>query len=481
MENKPRRKSVSLEAKIQIFLGLTLVFLMGLSYAWIAKRADDLRENLLREKAKSTFAYVKAALKLLTGAEDLQEAPPDKIRESLDELSSKGLFDARMIAGSEKITPRFNMTREQNSYVFTYSAPLFEDEEQSNMGLLIAIPADNIQGRLKSFKVVLLLVIISSVIVALGIMYYIIRSAVIEPINHLKHIAERISAGDYTARSHITTGDELEEFSTSFNKMIRYLEDLNNSLDAKLTDLGQANLQLYEMNRQQREFIAVMSHELRTPLNSIIGFSEILREQFEGKIDEKQDKFLRNIHTSGTHLLRLINDILDSSRLETGRLEPHYEKVSIPKVIENALSMIDSARKEKVPVEIKLEKGLPRVISDGARLVQITFNILSNAFKVSPEGMPITIRAAKKGDLVRIEIVDRGPGISKEQIPFIFQKFRQVDGSRTRTFNGTGLGLSIVRELTSLLGGKVQVESEVGKGSNFIVDIPLSPEKRTNR
>jgi len=235
-----------------------------------------------------------------------------------------------------------------------------------------------------------------------------------------------------------------------------------------------ANLQLYEMNRLQREFMAVMSHELRTPLNSIIGFSEILSQQWKGKIDEKQQKFLQNIYTSGKHLLRLINEILDVAKIESGRLELHIDTVSIAGVIESALSMIDAAEKERVPVRLEIQESLPAISSDEGRLIQIVYNLLSNAFKVSPDGAPITIAARRTDNMVRLQITDSGPGIPADQIPLVFEKFRQLDSSRTRNLGGTGLGLSIVKELTSLLGGKVSVDSEVGKGSTFTIEIPLS-------
>lgn len=472
-----KRKRLHLETKIQLFIGLTLVCLMGISYVWIAKRIDGLGKNIMEEKAKSFFSHVISTLKVLTQKENLKEVPLDVIQKNLKELSSKGVFEATLIAGSEKIKTRSAMTKEQGQYVFTLIAPLYEDENESKIALSISFPVDVIQNNLNLFRIILLVILASSLLVAIAIVYYIIRSAVVEPVAHLKDIAERISAGDYTARSHITTGDELEEFSKSFNGMIEYLENLNNNLDIKLNDLGQANLQLYEMNRQQREFMAVMSHELRTPLNSIIGFSEILREQFKGKIDEKQDKFLQNIYTGGKHLLRLINDILDMAKIESGKLELHFDKVSIPKVIENALSMIDSAERKRVPVEIDIEDDFPAIVIDEGRLTQIISNILSNAYKVSPDGQGIRVRARKRRDMVRIEVIDKGPGIPQDQIPYIFEKFRQIDSSRTRNFAGTGLGLSIVKELTSILSSKIYVESEPGKGANFIVDVPINPEK----
>jgi len=477
MENGRRKKGVGLEAKILIFMGLALVSLMGLSYVWVGRRIDRVRDDLLEQKAVTTFSYVTSTLALLTGKESLEKAPHDKIRQALSTLSSKGVVDGTMLAGSEAIKRTVGIKEVGGLYVVTYTAPLFEGDAESNIGLSITFADRDVGKKSHALKMVLLVTIVSSVLVTLGIMYFIIRSAVVEPVRHLKDIAERIAAGDYAARSRITTGDELEQFSKSFNKMIEYLEDLNENLDAKLDDLGQANLRLYEMNRQQREFMAVVSHELRTPLNSIIGFSEILREQFKGKIDEKQDRFLRNIYTSGAHLLRLINQILDSVKLESGRLELRFSKVSVSKVIESALSMIDTSQRERVPVLMDLQEDLPVIVSDEGRLIQIVFNILSNAFKVSPEGEPIRIRAGRNTDVVRIEIQDRGPGIAKHQIPLIFEKFRQIDSSQTRALDGAGIGLSIVKELTSVLGGTVQVESEPGGGANFIVDIPVSPKQ----
>jgi len=472
MEKKLR--GMRLETKLRIFIGITLICLMALSYIWIAKMIDDVAHDLSREKVKTTYQYLLSSLKAMSGGVSLEEVPLEKLQNNLKALSSQISYEVKLVAESEPVETRLDLAENENGAFLTYRAPLYEGGKNPGIGLSITLPVDDIFNRLKTLRRILLAVIAPAILVALAMTYYIIRSAVIEPVNHLKDIAQRIVSGDYSARSHITTGDELEEFSKSFNKMIEHLENLNNNLDSKLNDLGMANLQLYEMNRLQREFMAVMSHELRTPLNSIIGFSEILSQQWKGKIDEKQQKFLQNIYTSGKHLLRLINEILDVAKIESGRLELHIDTVSIAGVIESALSMIDAAEKERVPVRLEIQESLPAISSDEGRLIQIVYNLLSNAFKVSPDGAPITIAARRTDNMVRLQITDSGPGIPADQIPLVFEKFRQLDSSRTRNLGGTGLGLSIVKELTSLLGGKVSVDSEVGKGSTFTIEIPLS-------
>jgi signal transduction histidine kinase len=237
-------------------------------------------------------------------------------------------------------------------------------------------------------------------------------------------------------------------------------------------------MRLFEMNRLKSDFLATMSHELRTPLNSIIGFSDVLGSI--KSLDEKQRRYVLNIQKSGKMLLDMINDILDLAKIESGKMEVRLADFKIDHVIG---AQCDMARplteKKNIDLEIKIERNLPELHQDMGKVQQILNNLLSNAIKFTPEGGRIVVEArrGRSGNL-ELVVVDTGVGIAEEDQANIFEKFRQGEivlpsgDAMTREFSGTGLGLSIVKELCRLLGGEISLESELGKGSTFIVRLP---------
>ena len=317
------------------------------------------------------------------------------------------------------------------------------------------------------------------ILATLVALYVLIRAVIIGPLQHLRGTAEQIARGDLSVRSDVATGDELQDFSEAFNKMVHELrtshealQALNRDLDVKINELGYANLQLFEANRLKDEFMANVSHELRTPLNSIIGFSEILGEQTRGALSEKQRRYITNIATSGRHLLHVINEILDLARIESGSMAVNIDLVSPLSAVQEVVSMFPKAQ-ERVGIEVQVDPEVSEIRSDESKLKQILFNLVGNAIKFTPDGGLVKITVTLINDRVQIAVADTGIGISKEDQKVIFEKFRQVDGSVTRKFGGTGLGLSITRELIRLLGGEIVTESEPGKGSTFIVSLPM--------
>ena len=238
-------------------------------------------------------------------------------------------------------------------------------------------------------------------------------------------------------------------------------------------ELADANLRTQDANKLKSQFLANMSHELRTPMNSIIGFSEILRERLDGKIEPKQLGFLDHIHASGTHLLGLINDVLDLSKIEAGKMEIYPELFSVAPVIDSVCQVMRGMTKTQPNFVIEVSPGLPQIESDPAKFKQVLFNLLSNAVKFSPPGAPITIRAWLSDEEINVSVRDEGIGIAPVHHEVIFEEFRQVDGTTRREFGGTGLGLALVKKFVELQGGRVAVESGVGKGSTFRVTLPL--------
>ncbi|OPY87189.1 MAG: Non-motile and phage-resistance protein [Syntrophaceae bacterium PtaU1.Bin231] len=217
-----------------------------------------------------------------------------------------------------------------------------------------------------------------------------------------------------------------------------------------------------------------MSHEVRTPLNAILGFAQLLHEK-PGADLEKSRRFAQNIIASGRALLNLINDLLDLAKAEAGKMELHIEKTALAAMCESIAEFFAPITMEKEQeVELAVDPEIPLLMTDPGKLRQILTNLFSNAVKFTPIGGRIRLSAVRMDEKsVRIALADNGPGIAKENHHTIFEKFRQVDGSITRPGQGTGLGLAISRELTSLLSGTIWVESELGHGATFFVDLPI--------
>jgi two-component system sensor histidine kinase BarA len=307
--------------------------------------------------------------------------------------------------------------------------------------------------------------------------YLIIRYVIVKPVKHLKEVSEAIAQGELNIRSEIQTGDEFEDLSHAFNRMLRNLTNIQDrnkklisDLDRKVDELARVNMALYESNRLKSDFLATMSHELRTPLNSIIGFSEVLLAA--ENLSDKQQRYAANIMTGGKQLLALINDVLELAKLEAGKMRLHPANLSLPQVCELAAALFrDQAEKKKIDLKVLVDSPSFPLRQDPGKLHQILTNLISNAVKFTPEGGRVTLKASADGDDIVFAVSDTGVGIAPEEQDLIFEKFRQAGNPLTREQGGTGLGLSIVRELAKLLGGDVSLHSELGRGSTFTVRV----------
>ena len=231
--------------------------------------------------------------------------------------------------------------------------------------------------------------------------------------------------------------------------------------------------QIEAANRHKSEFLANMSHELRTPLNAIIGFSEVLGERLFGELNEKQSEYTDDILSSGRHLLSLINEILDLSKVEAGRMELELSTFDLPLAIDNARTFVrERATKHGIALDVKVDERLGDFIGDERKVKQILLNLLSNAVKFTPEGGRIEIEARQTDGSVQISVTDTGVGIALEDQPRIFEEFRQVSGDYAQKKEGTGLGLTLAKKFVELHGGKIWVTSELGKGSTFSFSLP---------
>jgi len=242
-------------------------------------------------------------------------------------------------------------------------------------------------------------------------------------------------------------------------------------------ELEVANAQIRENSRLKSEFLANMSHELRTPLNSILGFSEILKDNLAGKMTPQQEQeCLQNIHSSGRHLLNLVNDVLDLSKIEAGRLELQYEEFQVGTCLAEVLTVVRPlSERAGVNLVVELDNETALLRADKGKFKQILYNLISNAIKFTPEGGQAVIKTRTKpraGQLV-LQIKDSGIGIDPEHHDQIFSEFFQVQAAADRQFEGTGLGLALVKRLVGLHGGTIKVDSQLGRGANFTVTLPL--------
>jgi signal transduction histidine kinase len=251
------------------------------------------------------------------------------------------------------------------------------------------------------------------------------------------------------------------------------------ALQVKMEEIQREKQELAQASKAKSEFLATMSHELKTPLNAIIGFSELLKGKMAGELNKKQEHFVDNVLTSAKHLLNLINDILDLSKIEAGKIELTKEKTPVASAIEGALSFIkETALKHNVILKKELDPEVEFIETDLIRFRQILINLLSNAVKFSkPEGGVVTIRTKKEGESAKISVEDNGIGIKEEDMVKLFNEFEQLDSGISRKYGGTGLGLAITKRLVQRHGGKIWVESTYGEGSTFMFLLPI---KATN-
>ena len=267
------------------------------------------------------------------------------------------------------------------------------------------------------------------------------------------------------------------EESHRLRRHVRELEATKAQLEKTSADLSSALVAAEAANKSKSEFLANMSHELRTPLNAVIGFSEvILRETFGPLQNERYHAYIEDIHGSSTHLLSLINDVLDLSRLDAGVVELDEEPIDVEAVIsESVRFMAKQAAAAKVAVALAKGEALPRLSADRRRMRQILLNLMGNAVKFTPAGGSVSVGASRRKDGLAISVRDNGIGIASEHLPKVVERFYQIDSKLERKFEGAGLGLSLVKQFVELQGGSLEIESEVGVGTTATV---LFPESR---
>jgi len=292
------------------------------------------------------------------------------------------------------------------------------------------------------------------------------------PIRQLHEGVQGFGAGSLSTRVQVDTGDELQSLAERFNAMAESVQESHVHLESRVAEKTR-DLEL--ANRHKTEFLANMSHELRTPLNAIIGFSEVLADEMFGELNAKQMEYARDIHGSGHHLLSLINDILDLSKIEAGRLELEPVALDIGASIANAATLLrERCQRQGVALHIDAPSQLPIWTCDPRRFKQVLVNLLSNAVKFTPSGGSVVVQARvdAAADQLVVSVSDTGIGIAAADLALIFEPFRQVGGDGQRKAEGTGLGLSLVRSLVEAQGGTIGVHSVPGAGASFEFRLP---------
>ncbi|MBZ0157805.1 MAG: HAMP domain-containing protein [Alphaproteobacteria bacterium] len=317
------------------------------------------------------------------------------------------------------------------------------------------------------------------------------RRYVIRPVHTLNTASERITKGDFDTTVDIRGRDEIGMLATTFNYMARslkelflvrkemedalrkYSEELEERIRERTRELEEAMYMAKAANQAKSEFLANMSHELRTPLNSIIGFTEMMLDTMPGELTAEQKQYLTYVWESGNHLLRLISDILDLSKIEAGMLALEYGSVDLRDVIESSVSLVkERAMRNHVQVRTDILKA-GTIEADEIKIKQVVLNLLANAIKFTPAGGEVGIRASQDDKEAVVSVWDTGIGISDEDLKRLFHPFQQLETTLTKKYEGTGLGLHLSKRIVELHGGTIRVESEPQKGSIFHFSIPV--------
>ena len=305
---------------------------------------------------------------------------------------------------------------------------------------------------------------VASVLLALMLGYSISRSVIL-PVRAMDARFAEMAAGDFSR--HVSPGnrDELGTLAVNLNRMN--------------DEVGRLTVQLAAASRHKSEFLTNMSHELRTPLNAVIGFSDVLDQGMVGKLNPKQEEFVRDIRASGKHLLDLINDILDLAKVESGRMELMTSTFDLPASLESALALVrERATRHRIELALQVD-DVGEIVADERKVRQVVVNLLSNAVKFTPEGGRVSVAARRGADGIEIAVSDTGVGIAPEDQAKVFEEFQQVGTDSARRQEGTGLGLALARRFVELHGGTLRLESAPGAGSTFSFTLPARASAET--
>jgi signal transduction histidine kinase len=347
------------------------------------------------------------------------------------------------------------------------AAPLADRLERLTNQLVNKAEADMVAGietskaAYENSQYVVIAFALGSIVLALALGYAISWS-LIGPVKEVEAQLDHIAAGDFTQRVHVVNRDELGALAADVNKMCEELARLYQQLEAA--------------SKHKSQFLANMSHELRTPLNAIIGYTELILDNLYGETPDKMREVLDRVQRNGRHLLGLINDVLDLSKIEAGQVTLTLADYSLKDVVHSVFSAVEPLANEKrLAFKVDIPPNLPGGHGDERRITQVLLNLVGNAIKFTDQG-EVTIRASVTDGLYNLSVSDTGPGISEVDQAKLFQEFQQADNSITRKKGGTGLGLAISKRIIEMQGGRIWVVSHPGQGSTFSFSLPVMVE-----
>ena len=368
-----------------------------------------------------------------------------------------------------------------------YSAGYDYKLEEVRGAISVVIPKEIAEQRFAA-NIVFFITVGSISIVLIVAIIFLTAEKFMRPIEKLTSAVATITkTGDLTTKVDISAKDEVGQLGRAFNDMSAKLQSTYATLEQRIAEktahLQKAVSALERANKMKSEFLANMSHELRTPLNAIIGFAEVLRDKISGELNDEQLDHVHDIHSSGLHLLQMINDILDLSKIEAGRMELQYETFPIREAIEDVYTILKGlANKKHLELKTTILTEVKSIDADRVKFKQILYNLLSNAIKFTPENGGITLEACiTEDDMLQVSVSDTGIGVKPEDQEKIFKEFWQADSSFARKYEGTGLGLALTKRIVEMHSGKLWFESEYGKGSIFYFTLPLKAQLRKDR
>jgi signal transduction histidine kinase len=344
---------------------------------------------------------------------------------------------------------------------------LVEVENRHMAGMKQAIERSN-------FRSIVLTACFAAVAIALALLCgFVISWSCLLPLREAQTFLAAVGTGDFTATITVPNRDEFGAQAASMNRMGREIGRLVREQRETSDALRAVNARLAQASQAKSEFLANMSHELRTPMNAILGFTEMVRDGLYGDVPESVSEPLADIHTNARHLLGLINDVLDLSKIEAGRMDLTLHEYVVQDVVDSVrVSLRSLAAERGLEFTTRVTPDLPLAYGDAKRLTQCLMNLTGNALKFTRQGQ-VEIVVERAGDSLLGRVTDTGIGIATDDLARVFDEFRQADGAITREFGGTGLGLSITRRFIEMHGGRIWVESELGRGSTFWFSIPL--------
>ena len=340
--------------------------------------------------------------------------------------------------------------------------------EQSKMTGLRA----NVAAATRRTQILMGVFVVSAIVLAL-LLGFVISWSFILPVRKAHGFLTEVAKGNFQATINVPNRDEFGDLAERMNQMSRELHSLYENQRAAAQELQILNDRLTEASKAKSEFLANMSHELRTPMNAILGFLEMLLDEIYGEVPPHLREPLIDVQVNGKHLLNLINDVLDLSKIEAGRMELVLGEYSVQDVVETVRTSLQSLAMEKgLGFVAAAEDDIPLAFGDGRRITQCLMNLVGNALKFCKRGR-VAVWVERQGDDLLYHVSDTGIGIPREELKNIFTEFQQVDTAITREFSGTGLGLNITKKFVEMHGGRIWAESELGKGSTFFFSIPL--------